>query len=292
MITSPNRSRRTGTKPVSLVVIHTAEGARTTAALGAYFAKTSVQASSHAGIDDTGIETFVPYSEAAWTLRSGNSISDNVELCGFAAWTRTQWLNEHRRMVELTAQWIRERCLARNIPIRKLTPQQVAAGQAGVIGHYDWTIGMRDGTHVDPGPGFPWDVVIELASRGTGTPTTNTTATSAVPPTSLEDDLMASIPIRLDAARTFHEAIGAEAGGGSQVATRGYVTFGSTYGGTTWSVAALSGDGRVLGYWKAIRTGNNTSVAQELPPGTRCVTVEGSADNDGTRPWASCWSIR
>lgn len=166
MISSPNRSRRSGS-PVRLVVIHTAEGARTTASLGAYFSRTSSRASSHAGVDDHGIETYVPYSEAAWTLRSGNSISDNLELCGFAAWTRGQWLNEHRPMLDHTARWIRERCQARGIPIRKLTPAQVAAGQAGVCGHHDWTVGMRDGTHTDPGANFPWDVVIALAA---GTP--------------------------------------------------------------------------------------------------------------------------
>jgi hypothetical protein len=270
-----------------LVVIHTAEGARTTASLGNYFAKTSVQASSHAGIDDNGIETYVPYSEAAWTLRSGNSISDNVELCGFAAWTRTQWLTEHRRMLDLTAQWVRERCLARGIPIRRLTPQQVAAGQAGVCGHYDWTIGMRDGSHTDPGPGFPWDYVIDQAARSASA------LASPPPPPQLEDDLMASVHINLDAARTFTEAIGAEVGGGSMVASRGWVTFGSTYGGTTWKrVTALSNTGSVLASWSDVRTTNNTNVAQELPPGTRCVTVEGQSDNAGTRPWASVWCVR
>ena len=118
----------------------------------------------HRGIDDNGIEQYVPYSEAAWTTRAANPISENAELCGFAAWTRGQWLNEHHPMLERTAAWIRERCLARGIPIRKLTPAQVGAGMAGVCGHVDWTLGMRDGSHTDPGPGFPWDVVIGLAA--------------------------------------------------------------------------------------------------------------------------------
>jgi N-acetyl-anhydromuramyl-L-alanine amidase AmpD len=29
-----------------------------------------------------------------------------------------------------------------------------------VIGHIDWTVGMQDGTHTDPGTGFPWDLVL------------------------------------------------------------------------------------------------------------------------------------
>jgi hypothetical protein len=147
-------------------VIHTAEGARTTRELANYFSG-PVEASSHAGIDDHAIEQYLPYDRSAWTMLSANPISDQAELCGFAAWTRAQWLDEHRGMVNFAAQWIRDRCLARGIPIRKLSPAQVAAGEAGVCGHWDWTVGMRDGTHTDPGPGFPWDVVIATAG-GTG----------------------------------------------------------------------------------------------------------------------------
>lgn len=165
MISSPNRSAR-GKAPVRLVVLHTGEGATSAAQLGAYFARPEVQASSHVGIDDHGVEWYVPYEMAAWTIRSANPISDNAELCGFAAWTRDQWLNDHMPMLELAAQWVRERCNARGIPIRKLTPAEVGAGEAGVCGHVDWTLGTGDGTHTDPGRNFPWDVVMSLANGG------------------------------------------------------------------------------------------------------------------------------
>lgn len=122
---------------------------------------------------------------------------------------------------------------------------------------------------------------------------TTPSLTPAVPAaTALEDDLMASIPITPDAGGKFHHAVGAEAGGGSAVASRGYVVFGSTYGGTTWTVAALGADGKVLGYWANERTQNNRCLAKALPDGTRAVTVEGTADNSGTRPWASTYSLR
>jgi N-acetyl-anhydromuramyl-L-alanine amidase AmpD len=166
--TSPNSSPR-GAAPVRLVILHTAEGARTVAELGNYFAAAAVQVSSHVGIDDDGIEQYVDYAREAWTTRSANPISDNAELCGFAAWTREQWINDHMPMLRNAASWVAARCTARNIPVVKLTPAQVAAGQPGVCGHVDWTVGMKDGTHTDPGPGFPWDVVISLA-RGGGVP--------------------------------------------------------------------------------------------------------------------------
>jgi N-acetyl-anhydromuramyl-L-alanine amidase AmpD len=168
VIPSPFHSAR-GSKPVRLVIVHSAEGSRTVESLGQWFQRAGTKASSHAGIDDTRIEQYVRYDRAAWTTRSANAISDNVELCGFAKWTRDEWL-AHPRMLELCAQWISDRCIARTIPIRKLTPVEVAAGKAGVCGHVDWTVGMRDGTHQDPGPGFPWDHVIELAAGGRPAP--------------------------------------------------------------------------------------------------------------------------
>lgn len=167
-----------------LVCIHTAEGARTVESLGNYFARSSVKASSHVGIDDGGIEQYVPYSESAWTLRSGNSISDNAELCGFARWSREEWLGQHRGMLDHAADWIAERCRARDIPLRKLTPEQVRRGDAGVIGHHDWTVGMRDGSHTDPGPGFPWDYVMQRAAAQTHP------SPPPSPPRAQEDDCM------------------------------------------------------------------------------------------------------
>lgn len=170
------KSSPRGTRPVRLVAIHTAEGARTAASLGAYFYRPDIQASSHVGIDAGATLSYVGYDRASWTLRSGNPISDNAELCAFANFTREQWLgtarvngcDNPRAILDRTAAWIRERCLARRIPIVKVSPAQVAAGASGVIAHWDWTIGMQDGSHTDPGKNFPWDYVINKANQGTG----------------------------------------------------------------------------------------------------------------------------
>ncbi len=109
--------------------------------------------------------------------------------------------------------------------------------------------------------------------------------------TALEDDLMASIAITPDVGGRFHHAIGADVGAGSAVASKGYLVVGSTYGGTTFTLAALGGDARILGYWKDQRAGNNRSLAFPLPDGTRAVTAEGLVDNAGTRPWASTYLL-
>lgn len=184
MIASPNYSSRGG-KKVRLLIVHTAEGARTVESLGAWFSVASRQVSSHAGIDDKRIETYVPYDMAAWTCRAANAIADQVELCGFAAWTRDQWLREHPNMLKLCARWLRERAVARSIPLRKLTPAQVAAGESGVIAHVDWTVGMRDGSHTDCGTGFPWDEVMRLATEPATAPSPAKEVPMAVMPWTL-----------------------------------------------------------------------------------------------------------
>jgi hypothetical protein len=163
------KSSARGRSPVRLITGHTAEGARTARSLAKYFWRDDIMASSHVGIDAHEILPMVSYDRAAWTLRSGNPISDNAEMCGFARWSRAQWLStgtvdgcvNPRQIVRNFAAWAKSRCLARGIPIRKLTVAQTASGQAGLIHHADWTEAMRDGSHWDCGPGFPWDIVLE-----------------------------------------------------------------------------------------------------------------------------------
>lgn len=150
---------------VTLVALHTTEGITRAKDLGPFFERAYAKdpnkaGSSHVAIDDVDTIELVSYNRAAWTLRSGNDISDNAELCAFAGWDRAEWLR-HPRMLARASQWAYDRCQARGLPFRKLTPEQLAAGmRGGVIGHVDWTKGMKDGSHWDPGPNFPWDIIM------------------------------------------------------------------------------------------------------------------------------------
>lgn len=178
MIPVSKYSSRLGER-VRLVVIHTSEGARDVDTLAAFLNRPGVNASYHGAVDDERYEAYVNYSNAAWALRNGNQESDNMCLCAFAGWSRAEWLR-HPRMLELTAAWIAERCLARKVPVRRLTDLQV--GQAvldtrhpgGWTDHDGYTkgtalLGRQDGTHWDVGEQFPFDVVqaraVELAAK-------------------------------------------------------------------------------------------------------------------------------
>lgn len=166
-----DRSESRGGATVRLLVVHTTEGGGTAQALrdAAWWT-----GSSHAINDETGTlltpaQGCVPYEKASWTVRSGNHISDNIEQVGWARYTRAEWL-ARPKLLDGTARWLADRSKARKIPLVKLSPADVKAGKSGVCGHVDWTLGMGDGSHTDPGPNYPWDVVLDKArAYATGT---------------------------------------------------------------------------------------------------------------------------
>jgi hypothetical protein len=148
---------------VRVLAVHTTEGGGTAQALRDAVWWTG---SSHAIADEhsllTPAEGMVPYDRAAWTLRSGNYWSENIELVGYADWTRAEWL-VRGELLEHCAQWLAARSTARGIPLVKISATEYRNGGWGVIGHVDHTVGYDDGTHYDPGPNFPYDVVIPRA---------------------------------------------------------------------------------------------------------------------------------
>ena len=150
---------------ITLVAVHTAEGATTAAGLQNYLDQAAVEASYHRLVDDTQVIHYLPDDVACWAMLSGNHRS--VQLCftGFAKWPRSEWL-AHDPMLRLGAGVAREWCTRYGIPAVKLTPAQVGANASGVMGHWDWTLGKKDGTHTDPGPNFPWDVFMGYINQG------------------------------------------------------------------------------------------------------------------------------
>jgi hypothetical protein len=159
-IPSPNYSARGS--GVRLVVLHTAEGARTYQSLGNYFANPNAGVSSHAGIDDTPgrIGVYVRRGDKAWTQADFNPQSVSGEMCGFAAWTTQEW-RAHPVMLENAAAWVREECAAFSIPMVKLTASEAQGGASGVCQHVD--LGAKGGSHWDCGSGFPMDDVMAMA---------------------------------------------------------------------------------------------------------------------------------
>ena len=143
-------------------MLHTAEGARTYQSLGSFFANPSSGVSSHVGIDDTPgvIGEYVRFDQKAWTQANANPYSVAAELCAFASWSPAEW-DQHRVMLENTAQWVAEECSRFGIPLVRLNAAQAQGGQAGVCQHVD--LGAAGGNHWDCGPSFPMDRVMQMA---------------------------------------------------------------------------------------------------------------------------------
>ena len=171
-IPSPNYSSRSESS-VRLIVLHTAEGARTIESLGSFF-QGNVQASSHVGADDkvNTVGEYVKRPNKSWTQSDFNSQAVSIELCGFASWSQSEWLNNHANMLANCAAWIAEEAAHFGIPITKLTSSQAQGSGRGVCQHVD--LGSRGGGHHDCGSGFPMDHVLELARGGSGGAPTST----------------------------------------------------------------------------------------------------------------------
>lgn len=164
VIPCKNYESRRGAR-VRLGVLHTAEGALTVTELGNYFRSTTRAVSSHMGADAAGrLGRFVPYDQAAWTNPDLNAVSDTLEMCAFAAYSRADWL-ARPALLTVAAQWMVDRHLTRGLPLTWLTPEQVNAGAAGFIDHHVVTIARnRIGGHTDCGPNFPRDVILARAT--------------------------------------------------------------------------------------------------------------------------------
>jgi hypothetical protein len=177
-IPSPNYSSRSGS--VRLIVLHTAEGARTIESLGGFF-QGDVGASSHVGADDqpNTIGEYVRRENKAWTQSDFNNAAVSVELCGFAEWSTSEWRDNHPTMLENCAKWIAEEAAHFGIPITKLSASQAQGSGRGVCQHND--LGAGGGGHWDCGPNFPIDYVLDLARGG-----------AAAGPTTEEENMIAS----------------------------------------------------------------------------------------------------
>jgi hypothetical protein len=163
-IPSPFVSSRGGTR-VRLIVLHTAEGARTIESLGSWFQNPTANVSSHTGADDkpNTVGEYVQRQNNAWTQGNANPYSVSIELCAFAKWTPAEWA-QHPNMLANCAAWIAEEAAALGIPIVRASAQQAQSGGTGVCQHVD--LGAAGGGHWDCGGGFPMDQVISMAKGG------------------------------------------------------------------------------------------------------------------------------
>lgn len=159
---------------VRLVVIHTAECPQTDGAAVA-LAKwasgpTAPQASWHyavaPGTGPSALVQSVHEECVAWAAPGCNSGGLQIELCGHASEEPEQWLQgDGLSVLENAARLAARMCKRWGIPVRKLSVDELKAGERGIIGHVDATAAYHKSTHTDPGKNFPWAEFIRLATE-------------------------------------------------------------------------------------------------------------------------------
>lgn len=242
----PPRSYSTGRdgRAVQYIVVHyTAGSERSTSAEdgAAYDARRTDNVSTHYFVDQNSVVQCVyTWNRANAAFFYGNRLGIQYELCGTAQ-TRAQWLDEASdATLWLAAKQMARDCKKYSLPVRRLTTAQMRAGERGLCGHVDVTNAYGQGDHTDPGPEFPWDVLLARVAHYL-TPTT---------PTSEEDDDMKAC--------LFHKEIGTQVTYGLQTDSKFVVATEYTVA-QRW--AELYGDSREIS-----PTAFDDLAAQYAPP--------------------------
>lgn len=156
-------------KTLRLIVIHTMETPEQQGRArwcAQYFAGPGApQASAHACIDDQEVVLCLPPSATAWAAPGANSDGYQVEHAGYASQGAAGWADAYsQRMLALSATHTAQIARAAGIPLRHLTDGELAAGQAGFVGHDQVSRVYKLSDHTDPGPAFPWTQYMNLVA--------------------------------------------------------------------------------------------------------------------------------
>lgn len=157
------------TVPVQLIVMHTPEwpeSANGAEAVARYFHDNPDHrdASCHITVDSDSIVQCVKDSVVAWAAPGANHNGIQIELTGFANQSKDQWRDKFSlAALSLAADAAAQYCLKFNLPVVKLTDEQLKAGNRGIVGHDQVTRVWHRSDHTDPGPNFPWSRFIMYA---------------------------------------------------------------------------------------------------------------------------------
>lgn len=116
---------------------------------------------------------------------TGNRIGLHVCALGYAEQSRAEWLDPPGLLdglARVLAYWSQ----SYGIPLVKIGAAELRAGQRGVCGHVDISAAWHEVDHTDPGPNFPYDVVLDKARALLSTP-------APPPPSSPPGDFMAAL---------------------------------------------------------------------------------------------------
>lgn len=139
---------------IRLIVLHSAESTSASGVAG-YFARPATQASTQLAVDAKSCYRMIPDLVVPWGAPGANSDGLHIELCGYARWTKDEWL-ERQALLERAAAKCAAWAWTYRIPRRYLTREQLLDGRSrGFTTHADVNAAFKRGDHWDPGLGFP-----------------------------------------------------------------------------------------------------------------------------------------
>lgn len=285
---SGQRTAGRGRRGVGLIAIHESVGITNAWDLALFCERQGVSYNACADLDQ--IIYTVSRSDTAWHLRNGNPVADGLCLTTpVRGYSREEWLGPQFAKVEYAAWWSAGVAHDRGLPLNHLSHEAILAvmhgdtDSGGVITHNDYTLATGDGTHTDP-RGYPMDVHIALARElATGQPN------KPAKPATDKDSEMSEVQLTIRPDLTFRATVMAETK--THAASESIITFGSTWGKTTFKLTPLAA-GKAVKATEQFDVPNNGNDFYLVPEGTRMVTIEGKAEHADTIPAAGLWVIR
>lgn len=160
---SPNNQSRNGTK-IDLFLLHTQEGGSTKDGadnLARWLGNPANKVSYHYTVSQDPVDQGVTVVDvvdtdlAAWSVLSANNRSINLCFAGSSVkWSIDQWMR-NSKAIDAAAWLAVQDCKKYGIPTTVIAPPY-NAGRAGISDHAYVTKVLKDGTHSDVGPNFPW----------------------------------------------------------------------------------------------------------------------------------------
>lgn len=135
------------------IVIHSTESRNrkgSARAVAAYFARPTTPASVQLTVDDFDCYRSLPDNVIPWGAPPFNSRGLHVEQCGYAAWTRAEWL-AHRPTIDKAALAVARWSVMYDIPLTWLTPAGCKQYRSGVTSHRNVSLAFGQSDHTDPG---------------------------------------------------------------------------------------------------------------------------------------------
>jgi N-acetyl-anhydromuramyl-L-alanine amidase AmpD len=170
---SPNNQPRGGAT-IDLILLHTQEGPGNADSLAQFLGNPANQVSYHYTVSqdprDRGVTVcdVVDTDLASWSVLSANNRSINICFAGSSvSWTREQWMAQSKALD--AAAWLSVQDAKKyGVPLTVIAPPYTA-GRAGISDHAYVTRVLRDGTHSDVGPNFPWTYFAQKVAEYAGT---------------------------------------------------------------------------------------------------------------------------